>query len=169
MAFSLIPRFACQSVLELTPEWLQQRGIRLLLADLDNTLTKYGQEVPNAEIVAWRNDLHANNITLCLLSNSRKPWRVDAYRKSLDVPGYGHVGKPRGTYFQKAMAEFHVTPGETAIVGDQIFTDVLGGNLAGIMTILVEPLALAGNPGRYLRYGIEYPFRALGRRRGLCP
>ena len=54
---------------------------------------------------------------------------------------------------------------QTAIVGDQVFTDVLGGNRAGISTILVEPIRLAGNPGRYLRYAVEIPFRLLSGRR----
>ena len=56
-------------------------------------------------------------------------------------------------------------PDETAIVGDQIFTDILGGRNAGIYTLLVEPIRLAGNPGRYLRYAVEWPFRALTKRR----
>ena len=54
-----------------------------------------------------------------------------------------------------------VTKEQTAIVGDQVFTDVLGGNRAGISAILVEPIRLAGNPGRYLRYAVEVPFRLL--------
>ena len=54
--------------------------------------------------------------------------------------------------------------GQTAIVGDQVFTDILGGNRAGISTILVEPIRLAGNPGRYLRYAAEWPFRLLSGR-----
>ena len=59
------------------------------------------------------------------------------------------------------MEQMGVTPRETAIVGDQVFTDVLGGNRAGVTTILVKPIRLAGNPGRYLRYAIEVPFRLL--------
>jgi hypothetical protein len=55
---------------------------------------------------------------------------------------------------------------ETLMVGDQIFTDVLGANLAGIRVCLVQPIRLAGNPGRYLRYAVETPFRLLGKRRG---
>ena len=54
-------------------------------------------------------------------------------------------------------------PEQTAIVGDQIFTDILGGSRAGVATILVRPIRLAGNPGRYLRYAVEVPFRPLSR------
>ena len=62
-----------------------------------------------------------------------------------------------------AMEQMGVAPEQTAIVGDQIFTDVLGGNRAGVATILVKPIRLAGNPGRYLRYAVEVPFRLLSR------
>ena len=56
-------------------------------------------------------------------------------------------------------------PEETVMVGDQIFTDTLGANNAGVVPLLVEPIRLAGNPGRYLRYAAETPFRLLGKRR----
>ena len=59
------------------------------------------------------------------------------------------------------MEQAGVTKEQTAIVGDQIFTDILGGNRAGVSTILVRPIRLAGNPGRYLRYAAELPFRLL--------
>ena len=59
------------------------------------------------------------------------------------------------------------TSAETAIVGDQIFTDILGGNRAGVTTLLVEPIRLAGNPGRYLRYAAEWPFRMLSKQRSM--
>ena len=59
------------------------------------------------------------------------------------------------------MEQTGVTVQQTALVGDQIFTDVLGGNRAGVTTILVKPIRLAGNPGRYVRYAAELPFRWL--------
>jgi predicted HAD superfamily phosphohydrolase YqeG len=62
------------------------------------------------------------------------------------------------------MEDMRVTKEQTAIIGDQIFTDVLGGNRAGVSTILVKPIRLAGNPGRYVRYAVELPFRLLSRK-----
>lgn len=63
------------------------------------------------------------------------------------------------------MKRMGCTPEQTVMVGDQIFTDTLGANNAGVTPLLVEPIRLAGNPGRYLRYAVETPFRVLGRRR----
>ena len=126
MGFSLIPDRVFSSVAEIRPEWLTARGITLLLADLDNTLVRYGPG---------------------------------------DPPYLGHAGKPGTAGFEQAMARMGRTAGQTAMVGDQIFTDILGARRMGILALLVEPIQLAGNPGRYLRYAVEQPFRALGKRR----
>ena len=63
------------------------------------------------------------------------------------------------------MEQMGRTSAQTAMVGDQIFTDILGAKRTGVLALMVEPIQLAGNPGRYLRYAVEEPFRALGRRR----
>mgnify|MGYP002703986462 CR=1 FL=1 len=63
------------------------------------------------------------------------------------------------------MERMGAAPEETVMVGDQIFTDILGANRAGVTPLLVKPIRLAGNPGRYLRYAVETPFRLLGKRR----
>lgn len=149
------------NIYQLTGEALQRRGIRLLLADLDNTLVPYGVPLPDEKLKEWRDDLAAHGVTLFVLSNNRHPQRPSTFAKGLEVPYIGHAGKPKTPSFYKAMEQVGVTPGETAIVGDQVFTDVLGGNRAGVTTILVKPIRLAGNPGRYLRYAIEVPFRLL--------
>ena len=90
-----------------------------------------------------------------LLSNSRKPDRPGRYAKRLDIPYLGHAGKPGTAGFEQAMARMGRTAGQTAMVGDQIFTDILGARRMGILALLVEPIQLAGNPGRYLRYAVE--------------
>ena len=142
------------NIYQLTGEALQRRGIRLLLADLDNTLVPYGVPLPDEKLKAWRDDLAAHGVT-------RHAQRPSTFAKGLEVPYIGHAGKPKTPSFFKAMEQMGVTPQETAIVGDQVFTDVLGGNRAGVTTILVKPIRLAGNPGRYLRYAVEVPFRLL--------
>ena len=153
--------FTARDIYEITGEKLERRGIRLLLADLDNTLVPYGVPLPDEKLKAWRDDLAAHGVTLFILSNNRHEHRPSTFAQGLEVPFIGHAGKPKTPSFFKAMEEMGVSPRETAIVGDQVFTDVLGGNRAGITTILVRPIRLAGNPGRYLRYAVEVPFRLL--------
>ena len=153
--------FACHDIFEITGAALKRRGIRLLLADLDNTLVPYGVPLPDDRLRAWRDELAAHGVTLFLLSNNRHESRPRVFAEGLDVPYIGHAGKPKSPSFYKAMERMGAEKGQTAIVGDQVFTDILGGNRAGISTILVEPIRLAGNPGRYLRYAAEWPFRLL--------
>ena len=88
-----------------------------------------------------------------------------AVAEQLGIPYQGHSGKPKKGGYLRAMERMGCRPEETVMVGDQIFTDTLGANNAGVIPLLVEPIRLAGNPGRYLRYAAETPFRMLGRRR----
>ncbi len=155
--------FLADNIYEVTGEALARRGFRLLLADLDNTLVPYGVPLPDERLKAWRDDLAAHGVTLFILSNNRHENRPRVFAQGLDVPFIGHAGKPRTPSFYEAMKRMKVTKKETAVIGDQIFTDVLGGNRAGVASILVKPIRLAGNPGRYLRYAAELPFRLLSK------
>ena len=155
--------YLADDIYEISGEALARRGIKLLLADLDNTLVPYGVPLPDQKVMNWRDELHAYGVTLFVLSNNRHESRPRIFAEGLDVPYIGHAAKPWKKSFVKAMEQMHVTREQTAIVGDQIFTDVLGGNRAGVTTILVKPIRLAGNPGRYLRYWAEIPFRLLSR------
>lgn len=165
MPFSLIPRGVYPSVTDIRPEALAARGIRLVLADLDNTLAPYKVEEPSDEIRAWKAELEAAGITLFLLSNSRKPGRAQRYAEKLGIPYQGHSGKPKRGGYLKALERMGCKAEEAVMVGDQIFTDTLGANRSGVIPLLIEPIRLAGNPGRYLRYAAETPFRELGKRR----
>ena len=126
-----IPRGVYPSVTQISPQALARRGIRLVLADLDNTLVPYKVEEPAAEVAAWARELRDHGIQLFLLSNSRKPGRAQRFAQKLDIP----------------------------------YQDTLGAWLAGVTPLLVEPIRLAGNPGRYIRYAVETPFRLLGKGR----
>lgn len=164
MAFSLRANAAVDSIFNLKPERLAQAGITLLLADLDNTLTPYSSEIPTPEVRAWKEELERYGVTLFVVSNSRKSTRVPNYCGRLGIDFVRHAGKPKKKGFWEALKKTGRAPEETIMVGDQIFTDVLGANRAGIRSVLVEPIQLAGNPGRYLRYAVEWPFRVRSRK-----
>lgn len=165
MSLSPIPRGVYPSIAHISPKALADRGIRLVLADLDNTLVPYKVTEPSPEAVAWKRALEEAGITLFLLSNSRRPGRAQAFAEKLGVPYQGHSGKPKKAGYLRAMERMGARPDETVMVGDQIFTDTLGANNAGVTPLLVQPIRLAGNPGRYIRYAVETPFRLLGRGR----
>ncbi|MFR2157121.1 MAG: YqeG family HAD IIIA-type phosphatase [Evtepia gabavorous] len=143
MKFPLVPDFYFESIHAIDLARLRARGVRLLLADLDNTLVPYGVHTPTQPVRAWKQALDQAGITLFLLSNSRKPGRAQRFAEALGIPYEGHAGKPKVGGFQRAMARMGAAPEETAIVGDQIFTDIWGGNRAGVLTLLVHPSSLA--------------------------
>ena len=165
MSLSPLPRGVYPSVTHIPPAARAARGIKLVLAELDNTLAPYGETCPSPEILAWKAGLEAEGIALFLLSNSRKPGRAQRFAQQLGIPYQGHSGKPKKAGYLRAMERMGCTPEQTVMVGDQIFTDTLGANNAGVTPLLVEPIRLAGNPGRYVRYAVETPFRLLGKRR----
>lgn len=95
MRFSPIPRGVYPGFSALDPEALAARGIRLVLADLDNTLVPYRVAQPSPQLTAWRDALAAQGIALFILSNSRKPGRAQNFAQALGVPFQGRSGKPR--------------------------------------------------------------------------
>ena len=165
MAFSLIPRGVYPSFSVLSPKALKAKGIKLVLADLDNTLVPYKVPEPTQEVIDWKNALEAEGLQLFVLSNSRKPGRAQHFAEALGVPFQGHSGKPKKKGYLRAMERMGAAPHETVMIGDQIFTDILGANNAGVTPMLILPIRLAGNPGRYIRYAIETPFRMIGQGR----
>jgi len=167
VSFFPFPDGFYESVLDIRPDDLTRHGITLLLADLDNTLVPYKTPLPTQELIRWKEELAAGGVTLFLLSNSRKPGRPKRFADALGIDFVGHAGKPKRGGFWAAMERSGRTPAQTAIVGDQIFTDILGGKRSGVTALLVRPIRLAGNPGRYIRYWVETPFRLVAQRRGM--
>lgn len=133
MPFSPIPRGVYPSVTHISPSELAAKGIRLVLADLDNTLVPYHVTEPSPEVAAWAAELAEQGIQLFLLSNSRKPGRAQKFAEQLGIPYQGHSGKPKKGGYLRAMERMGCRPEETVMVGDQIFTDTLGANNAGVI------------------------------------
>ena len=166
MAFSPIPRGVYPTVTDIRPEALAAKGIKLVLADLDNTLVPYKVPAPTQEVVDWKNALEAQGIQLFILSNSRKPGRAQRFAEALGVPFQGHSGKPKKAGYLRAMERMNAKPEETVMVGDQIFTDTLGGNGSGLTTILVKAID-NHNIWLKLRHVAELPFIAMAHKRRL--
>lgn len=129
-----------QSVAEITPEHLHAMGIRALLLDLDNTITPWRSRQVPAEIAEWVKRMQAAGIQLCFVSNTRNLGRLQWLSKQLNVPYARGPMKPRRATLRRALAMLGVEPQHAAIAGDQLFTDVWGGNRLGIYTIWVRPM-----------------------------
>lgn len=128
-----------ESVTRITPEFLAARGLRGLLLDLDNTLVPYHSYAEMPTSARWVEETVDAGIRVALLSNATVR-RAEEWRGRLVLEGVGMAGKPNPRAFQRAAERLGLPPYQVGMVGDQVFTDVLGGNLAGLHTILVHPL-----------------------------
>ena len=135
------PTLRAARVSEITPEFLAAQGKRALILDLDNTLVPWkGREV-RPDIAGWLNGLKAAGVRLCIVSNTHRPRRLQELAAILGVETVPSGGKPRRRGFLRAMEVMGSTVEETAVVGDQVMTDIWGGNRCGLLTILVDPLS----------------------------
>lgn len=114
-------------------------GVRLVLLDRDNTCVPRDTHVAPPAAKAWLGRLRDAGISACLLSNNFHSGEVAASACELGCPVVDHAMKPAPFSAWVAMARMGVGPEQTVIVGDQVFTDILAGNLAGVRTILVRP------------------------------
>lgn len=145
-------------ITDITPEKLNDKGIKLVLADLDNTLEPYNALEPREEIIRWHESLRAAGITLCIVSNNKKTSGVK-YLEKLGAPYIVDAKKPKADSLLAAMDRFGGDRNSTVMVGDQTFTDVLAGHRAGVPVLMVRPVKLE-DPLRTLRYWAEWIFRA---------
>lgn len=137
---NLIPHFYVSSLLEVDLQILTKRKIKGIICDMDNTLVSWEKDTVEAPVLAWFQEVKEREFLACLVSNGL-PLRVAAISQILDVPYVARAIKPRREPFQRAMKILNLLPEEIAVIGDQIFTDIWGGNRMGMMTILVEPLS----------------------------
>jgi len=135
----LRPQMYLPSVQSVDPRMLRRRGIRGVVLDLDNTLAGWRATRPVRGTKAWVSGLRSHGIGAVILSNNGRG-RVEDVARWLDVPFIPSARKPSGRGFRRAMEVLGTTPQTTAVIGDQVFTDVLGGNRLGLFTILVTPL-----------------------------
>lgn len=139
------PDAVVASVTEVTPDFLHARGVRAVMVDLDDTLLPAGSDLLEPLFKGWLESLRRADVPVVILSNGTHA-RVARSAQELGVVGLPLTGKPLGRAFRQGLAQLGTPARETAMVGDQMFTDVLGANLAGMVSILVAPLS----PGKLL-------------------
>ncbi len=133
------PTFAMKSVLEITPEMLNEMGVKALILDLDNTLTTHNNPRPADGVTEWLNSMKAAGIKLLIVSNNHAP-RVTPFAEMLDLDFVPEGAKPLPKGYNIAVKKFGMPKNTVCAIGDQIFTDILGANLAGIKSIFVYPI-----------------------------
>ena len=162
MSFPLVPNLMVPSVTDLTPELLRSRDIDFLMLDFDNTIVPYTTDIPTETMEQWLLTIQASGIGICVVSNSKRD-RVVRFCQSRGIPCITHSQKPFSKGILQCRDRFGLDLKRTALAGDQIYTDVLGANCAGAVSILVRPIHLH-NIWLRLRHVAELPFIAIGKR-----
>ena len=156
----MIPDFSFRKLTDISVEFLKERNIKLLMLDMDNTISPYGVSTPNAEMCSYIDELKASGIEPYIISNSKRPGRTEAFAESLKIGYIKAAGKPRPRALLKIMGTKNIPAENCALVGDQIFTDTIAANLAEATSLLVFPIKFT-NIFLRIRYWAEIPFRAL--------
>lgn len=144
----LFPTFSVSSVFTLRPEICLLLNINTLLLDIDNTLTTHNNPEPYIGLNKWISEMTRSGIRLVIISNN-KPQRVAAFAKKVGLPYIARAVKPLPFGFNRAIKRFRCSRYNTAVVGDQLFTDILGANLANLKSILVT--SITPEHGRFFR------------------
>lgn len=135
----IYPKVILNSVADITIEFLKENSINALILDVDNTLINIERVIPEAT-KTWVEIMKQNNIKLYILSNTNNKKKVGDVSEALDIPYRNLAKKPSKKGFFKVQEILQEKPENIGVVGDQIFTDVIGGNRAKMFTILVEPI-----------------------------
>lgn len=163
MPLSLLPGIIADSLTDLTPQLLQEKEIRLLMLDFDNTIVPYTTDVPTKEMEDWLKTMKASPIQLCIVSNSHKDRVPDFCREwGLECITYARKPFPKG--IRECLQKYGLPASQTALAGDQIYTDTLGANGCGVLPILVKAI---DNHNFWLkaRHVLELPFIFIARNR----
>ncbi len=133
------------AVHDITPDFLGRHGLEAVMVDLDDTLVASSGSDLSGEFRTWLESLRAADVPVLILSNGQ-PQRVRFFASELGVEGLALSGKPFIFAFLRGLKRLGTSANVTAMVGDQLFTDVLGANLAGLRSILVNPLSTGRLP-----------------------
>jgi len=151
----LLPKERYNSVEEIDFYSLWGKGIRSIIFDIDDTLFPRNQNTVTPSMVALIEKIKALGFEIYLLSNSRRIQRVKYFSKMLGVPYSLLSFKPLPFGFWKALEQMQTTPKRTAMIGDQLFMDILGGNWAGLYTIYITPQTPETNVLRIMMRDLE--------------
>jgi len=136
----LCPKMLVDKIENIDLEELKKLGLSFILLDLDNTLCSWKKSKLSEPVSSWLNQAIHAGFSLCVISNSLLKWKVKRMGREIGVPAINCAGKPRKKGFLKALNLINAEPDKSVVIGDQVFTDVWGGNRLGLYTILVKPI-----------------------------
>ena len=136
----LMPDHYYKNIYDINIDFLKDMGIKGVICDIDNTIAEWSKREMKKEVQSWFEELSAEGFKVCLVTNSLGE-RAVYFGEKMDIPAVGRAVKPAKRSFLKAQQLLSLPREEIVVVGDQLFTDVLGGNRLGFVTILVDPIS----------------------------
>lgn len=163
MNFPLLPRWLAKDVTRLRPDFFRENGIQLIMLDFDNTLIPYTTNDPTPEVVYWLSEMKVSGFCVCVISNSYKE-RVKQFCSRYGIDCITGAKKPFSKGIRECLSKYKIGSDNAVLIGDQIYTDTLGGNCAGVRTVLVRSIH---NHTFWLklRHVAELPFILIARKR----
>lgn len=140
MLKKFLPDEFVKDVFHIQPDELKERGIKGVITDLDNTLVAWDRPDATPEILEWLESMQQVGIKVTIVSNNNE-LRVKAFSEPIKMPFISKANKPLGSAFKRALKQMGTKKEETVVIGDQLLTDIFGGNRQGLHTILVIPVA----------------------------
>lgn len=137
---NFLPNEYVKDVYQLSANDFLNRGIKGIITDLDNTLVAWDRPDATPEIATWIKEMQDAGLKVTILSNNNE-LRVKSFCEPIDTPFIFSARKPLSKSFKKALHEMQLKKEEVVMIGDQLMTDILGGNRFGLYTILVVPVA----------------------------
>ena len=133
---------------------IKTKKIKGIIVDLDNTLIAWGEKEVSQKNIDWVNEAKKLGLKICIVSNTNSK-RVAEFAKIFDVPYHSKYFKPFSVAFNNGLKILDTKKSETVVIGDQIFTDILGGNRLKLLTILVTPIVKKDSLGTFLHRNLE--------------
>lgn len=163
MSFWPIPDIMKNDIYELSPDIFLQRGVKLVMLDVDNTISPYDEDNAPPRLIEWAEKMKSAGLELFILSNNRGH-RPAVFAEALGIEFIGSAAKPFTKTMKKVLAQKKCAPENAALIGDQIYTDTLCAKSAGVLAVTVEPIRFT-NIFLKIRYHLEAPFRIQYKRR----
>ncbi len=136
----IYPKLYCKKVTDIPVDYFNENDIKAVLLDVDNTLLDFDLNMVEG-LKEWYEKVKKSNIKCMILSNSNKTEKIEKVANFLEIEYIKFATKPLKRGFKLAQKKLNVNPENIAVIGDQIFTDVIGANRSNMHSILVEPLA----------------------------
>ncbi|GGJ63236.1 hypothetical protein GGR02_001376 [Anoxybacillus voinovskiensis] len=166
MLHYFLPNEYAKSVFAITPNELKKKGIKGIITDLDNTLVEWDRPSATPQLVEWFRAMKESGIQVVIVSNNNKK-RVQSFAEPLGIPFIFEARKPLTRAFSEALQTMKLAKEEVVVIGDQLLTDVLGGNRLGLHTILVVPVAQTDGFWTKFNRKIERQLLHVMKRRGM--